>query len=153
MDHYRNILDVYDQAVKEKTRNISASDLEDPQCAEHLDYLLHSVKSLKTIIAMDEASEGGSYGRGYRDGGYRNGGYRDGNGGGYTDGGYGDGGNRGGYGARGRGRNASRDSMGRYTHGDEREEFISRLEELMETAPNEQMRSAAKQALHEAQRV
>lgn len=58
-----------------------------------IDKLAHAVKSLETIIAMNEASEGSS-GRYYNESGrYESGRYSN---------------------ARGRGRNARRDSMGRY---------------------------------------
>lgn len=58
-----------------------------------IDKLAHAVKSLETIIAMNESSEGSS-GRYYNESGrYESGRYSN---------------------ARGRGRNARRDSMGRY---------------------------------------
>ena len=50
---------------------------------------------------------------------------------------------RGGSYARGRGRNARRDSMGRYSSGggySRAEDFRDMLEEAMESAPNEQTR-------------
>lgn len=94
---------------------------------EVIDKLAHTVKNLCKII---EDSEGGDYsmeGRSYRDGGnmggnsYRQGrSYRGGNS----------------Y-ARGRGRNARRDSMGRYSreYSGDAEEMISQLENLMDDAP------------------
>lgn len=95
---------------------------------EIVDKLAHTVKNLDKIIEAYEEEDGyssrsyddsmgGSYRRSYR-GSYRDGG----NGGSYT---------------RGRGRNARRDSMGRYSsdgysrHGD----IAERLRELGEEAP------------------
>lgn len=151
MDHYERLYEMYDAALERKVSMMNSDDLENPQCAEHMDYWLHSMKSLKTIMAMDEA-EGGSYGRrGYREGGYREGGYgnyREGGGSGGGSGGS-SGGGYGGYGARGR--RARRDSMGRYAAGDE--EYIQKLEKLMEEAPNDQMRQSIQRALEEAQRM
>ena len=86
----------------------------------YIQKLTHSLKSVKATIAMmeDEDANGGSY---RNDGSYR---------GGYRGGSY----------ARGRGGNARRDSMGRYSrydgysrHGDMAEE----LRGMMDDAPNE----------------
>ena len=117
--------------ANEKLRNaggkVSSTDM------EYINRLTHSLKSIKATIKMieemDDASyDGGSYQRGYfRDGSYR----------GSYDGSY----------ARGRGRYANRDSMGRYSSmrysregysnaGD----MIDELRELMQDAPDEQTR-------------
>lgn len=102
--------------------------------ADFLDKLTHTMKSLKTTIAMEEASddyseEGGSYARGGNRGGGRS--------------------NRGG-GSNARGRNARRDRMGRYSRDnysregysreDAKEEMVSDLRELMQDAPDERTR-------------
>lgn len=110
---------------------LSAGDL------EYLDKLTHTMKSLKTTIAMIEAENKGYSGR-YWDGRY------------YYDGETNmdnmmnrDSGNS--Y-ARGRGSNAKRDSMGRYSsrrgysRDDAKQEFIEEVEELIEKAPDEQTR-------------
>lgn len=123
--------------ANEKLRNaggkMSTSDL------DYVDRLTHSLKSIKTTIAMMEAEEmdDGSYG----DGSYRMRGYsRDGGSyrGSYDSGSY----------ARGRGRYANRDSMGRYSsrdgysrdgysgHGD----MVEELRGLMEMAPDDATR-------------
>lgn len=102
---------------------------------EVVDKLAHTVKNLDKIIENYEESEysgnmgnmGGSYARGGRD--YRGGSYR-------YDGGMS-------Y-ARGRGRNARRDSMGRYSseRGYSRDgmEMADQLRNLMEDAPDESVR-------------
>ena len=150
MNHLEDLYGMYDAAIRKKTAMLNSDDLENPQCAELMDLWLHSLKSLRTVIAMDEAEGEGSYG-GY--GNYGN--YREGNSGGngggysrdYMRGGY----SEGGYSARGRGRNARRNSMGRYAAGDE--EYIQKLEKLMEEAPNDHMRQTIQRALEEAQRM
>ena len=140
MNHLEDLYGIYDAAIKKKTAMLNSDDLENPQCAELLDLWLHSLKSLRTVIAMDEAEgeseggygsyrEGGSYSRGYGEGGYQ----------------------RSGYGARGRGRNARHNSMGQYAAG--AEDYVRKLEKLMDEAPNDQMREVIQRALDEAQRM
>lgn len=128
---------------------------------EVVDKLAHAIKNLDKIIeAYEEEEEGGSYdggGGGSYDGGgsyrdysrnsYRGGSYDGGGsyrgsydgGGSYRGGSYDDGGSyRGGYSrARGRGRNARRDSMGRYSRAGDLSE---QLRGLMADAPNDQIR-------------
>lgn len=88
---------------------------------EYLDKLTHTAKSLKTIMAMEDA---------YSEGGYS----RD------NDYAY----NRGTSYARGRTGNVRRDSMGRYSreggysYDDARADMVSELRELMNDAPDEQ---------------
>lgn len=94
---------------------------------ETVDKLTHSIKSIDTIIAMEEG--------GYSEDGYEN---------------------ASSY-ARGRGRNARRDSMGRYSSDnysrenrsrrdysmdDSRESMIEKLHEMLDDAPNEKIRNA-----------
>ena len=88
-----------------------------------IDSLSHAIKSLDKIIEKYE-EDGGSYGYDSYEGSYR----------GRS--------NRGSY-ARGRGRNAKRDNMGRYSneggysrHGD----MVEKLREMMMDAPNEEIR-------------
>lgn len=105
---------------------------------EYLDKLTHTLKSIKTTMAMMDA-EGGEYSRGYRDGQY-NGGYGDGDNYGrdsYGRDSYGGDGYGRRYEARGRGRYARRDSMGRYADGGD---MAQQLESLMESAPDERTR-------------
>ena len=84
-----------------------------------VDKLTHAIKSIVTIMAMDE------YGDGYSraDGDYMTSGRR--------------------YSYAGRGRGARRDSMGRYSRGgysydDARDDIVKELRELMNDAPDEQ---------------
>lgn len=116
---------------------LSGSDL------EYVDKLTHTLKSIKTTMAMIEAEEDGYSERGgssreggggsYRGGGSRGGSYRGGSsrrGGSYQGGGSS-------YAQR-------RNSMGQFTRegGSSRDsgEFREMLEEAMESAPNEQIR-------------
>lgn len=101
---------------------------------ETVDKLTHSIKSIETIMAMNE----------YGDYSYENG-----NGGmmsnarGYNSrGGRSYAGNDGMSYARGRGRNARRDSMGRYSNGysydDAKADMIDQIRDIMQDAPDEQ---------------
>lgn len=105
---------------------------------EVVDKLAHALKNLDRIIEVKEMSEGESEAS-YRGGSYRGGGSYAG-GGSYRGGSYSrEGGNS--Y-ARGRGRNARRDSMGRYSsmgysrEGDN-EQAVQQLEEMMQEVPPE----------------
>lgn len=99
---------------------------------DYIDKLTHSLKSIKSVMAMEEAemddgySERG-YSRGYDRGSYR-GSYNDG--GSYAMG-------------RGRGRYANRDSMGRYSRDDGYSRggnMADELRDLAENAPNDQIK-------------
>jgi hypothetical protein len=103
---------------------------------EVIDKLSHAVKNIDKIIEKYEEEEGGSYGYNSYEGSYRMNGRS--NRGSYNNGSY----------ARGRGRNAKRDSMGRYasTNGSYNDgysrnsDIASELRELMMDAPDEQTR-------------
>lgn len=103
---------------------------------ELVDKLSHATKNLDKIIEKyEEEEEGGSYGYNSYENSYRGG---RGNRSNY---------NNGGSYARGRGRNARRDSMGRYSSANSYESGYSRnadiateLRELMMDAPDEQTR-------------
>lgn len=91
---------------------------------EVVDKLAHAIKNIDKIIENYEEEDGSSYGYHYESPGRYN---------------------RGGKGyvyARGRGRNAKRDSMGRYAsegysrHGD----MVEQLREMMMDAPNDEVR-------------
>lgn len=97
--------------------------------ADYIDRLSHTLKSIKSVIKMEEAAEmddGYSermYSRGY-DRSYR---------GSYDDG----------YSNRGRGRYANRDSMGRYSSNDGYSrggDMVDELRGMMQDAPNDQIR-------------
>ena len=99
---------------------------------EYLDKLTHTLKSLKTTIAMMEAEDDGyssDYGYTYAQGGNR-----------------GRGGNRGGRMRSYTGSYARRrrDSMGRYSRD---EDFKGMLEDAMEEAPNESIRQQLRSML------
>lgn len=113
-------LDKANDKMKKGGDNLTAGDL------EYLDKITHAIKSVKTTIAMEESSydDGGSYdsGRSYRGGSSY---------------------------ARGRGRNARRDSMGRYSRDgrsygysrdDAKEELMEHLREMKRMAKDEETR-------------
>lgn len=114
-----------------------------------VDKLAHTVKNLDKIIENDEDGGYSQRGRSYRyDGRVYDGSYDDGT---YDGGSY----------RRGRGRNARRDSMGRYmsdgrsmrrggySRNDGREEMIGELEGLMQDAPNDMTRQRIEQLIGE----
>jgi len=86
--------------------------------------------------AYDNGNMGGNTGGGgsYRGGNY----YR--NGGGSYRGGQGGYSRNGGSYARGRGQNAKRDSMGRYSSNADPQDLVMQIEDLMQDAPNEQIK-------------
>ena len=103
---------------------------------EYIDKLTHTLKSIKTVLAMseyDDYSQAGnsneSYARGGRGGNSNRGGSYESYEGGMSN-------------ARGRGRNARRDSRGRYSseYSRGKEELTEQLYELMEQAPDEHTR-------------
>lgn len=130
-------LDKANDKMKKGGNNLTAGDL------EYLDKITHAIKSVKTTIAMEEASydDGGSY-----DGGSYNRGGRSYDGGSY---------------ARGRGRNARRDSMGRYTRDgrsygysrdDAKEELMEHLREMKKMAKDEETRRMVSEWEHDIER-
>ncbi len=128
------------EKIKKAGGKLSAGDV------EYIDKLTHSLKSIKAVMAMMEDEDGDEMSQRYS-GAYRRG--RSYRGGSYDDGmmSYEDGGQGGSYargGGRGRGSNARRDSMGRYSsrmdgysrHGD----VVESLREVMEEAPDDRTR-------------
>lgn len=130
------------EKVKSSGGKLSSGDV------EYLDKLTHMLKSIKTTKAMMDAEEG--YSSDYDGGNTMNM-----NGGSY---------------ARGRGRNARRDSMGRYSSEgrsynsrmmDNRSydgmsydgDMVSELRELMEEAPNKHIRQKFQQFISEIERM
>lgn len=51
--------------------------------------------------------------------------------------------------ARGRGRNARRDGMGRYSRDDGKQEYIENLREMMQDAPDENTRQSIQRMIHQ----
>lgn len=104
---------------------------------EIVDKLSHTIKNLCKIIEDMEESEGESYAMdGMGGGSYRSSYARNGRGGSYRGGNY----SRRGMSYadnRGRGSNAQRDSMGRYSSADE---YMDDLRDLMESAPDQKTR-------------
>ena len=132
MDYINDLYDLCDTISKEisdanrKIKNaggkMSAGDL------ETIDKMTHTLKSLKTGIAMAEAEDGRSSNRGY-DGNFM-----------HSDG----------YGY-GRGRSARRDSMGRYSsasHG-----LVDELRGMMDDAPNDQIRGEIQRLVDKLERM
>lgn len=134
-------LDKANDKMKKGGNNLTAGDL------EYLDKITHAIKSVKTTIAMEEASyddggnsyDSGSYGRDGRS-------YRSYDGNSY---------------ARGRGRNARRDSMGRYTRDgrsygysrdDAKEELMEHLREMKKMAKDEETRRMVSDWEHDIER-
>lgn len=114
------------------------------------DKLSHALKNVQKIIEYYESM--GEGGGSYDDGSYDDGSYARGRRGGRT------GANQ--YGsyasyARGRGRNARRDSMGRYSReggysrAEGMEEMKSELQELMQSAPNKQVKQKIQELVQE----
>lgn len=109
-----------DELAKYSKKDISASTL------EYVDKLAHAAKNVAKLLEDDDEYSGrGDYSN---RGAYARGGMiHDGGNMAYEGGSY----------ARGRGRNARRDSMGRYSSADS---MISELRELKENAPDERTR-------------
>ena len=107
---------------------------------EVVDKLAHAIKNICKIIEAAEEEEysqrGGRYMYAGGGGSYRGGSYRGGQGGSY---------------ARGRGQNARRDSMGRYSSAGEG--LAEQLEEMMREAPNEQIRQQMQQLVQQLEQM
>lgn len=138
-------LDEYNKKIQNANGKMNMSDL------EVIDKLTHTLKSIKTTIAMMEAEDKGYSGH-YWDGRYYYDGETSMDGGSSNRGSYeGGSSNRGSY---GRGRNANRDRMGRYaergySRADAEEDFKTEIEELMNKAPDEQSRKKLERLMNE----
>jgi len=116
---------------------------------EVIDKLSHAVKNIDKIIEKYEEEEGASYGYGSYEGSYR--------GGRSSRGSY----NNGNSYARGRGRNAKRDSMGRYASANgsyndgysRNSDIASELRELMMDAPDEQTRMEYQRVINKLEQM
>lgn len=136
--------------------------------AESIKYIASAIDHICNIVERMEEEEGYSQRDGggrysYNGGSYRysreggNGGnqggggssYRGGQGGGRYSRNYGGGSSY----ARGRGRNARRDSMGRYSGAAEPEELVEQIEELMQDAPNEQIKQQMQQLVQQLEQM
>ena len=129
------LCDIISRKVREATEKIrnAGGELSGGD-VDYVDKLTHTLKSIKTTIAMIEAEEGSSYRGGNNGGngssykyGYNSGYYYDGN-------------------SYARGRNARRDSMGRYSRNDgysghpDRQEAMEHLRMAMDSAPDDETR-------------
>lgn len=130
-------LERYNEKLSKNGGEMSASDL------EIIDKLTHTLKSVKTTIAMIEAEDkgySGTYwdGKQYYDGQQSMDGMS----------------SRNQSGARGRGSRAKRDSMGRYSRDgysreDAKEDMMNDLYELMENAPDDHTRKKLERFISE----
>lgn len=147
MDYIKTLYElcdmIGDQLADATSRLKSGGGKINNQDADYIDKLTHSMKSVKATIAMVESEDehaDNSYDDGMRNrGSYRGGSYRMPRGSSYRDGrSYDDES----Y-ARGRGRNARRDSMGRYSREDgysRADDMVEDLRGMMESAPDEKTR-------------
>ena len=154
MEHIDGILKLADSEFEAVTKNGKFRSREE---IDSVYKLVDIVKDIYEVWCMEEEMESGEGGMNSRGGSY----YRDGRGGSYRGNYYDDG--MSGYERRGRGRNASRDSRGRYNEGAYRdggmmrrgsyyggnEEFASELRDLMQNAPDDQTRQSIQQMLQQ----
>lgn len=127
---FHNLCDYIKDELKELDRKAASGKLTGQE-VEYADKLAHMKKSLLTVDAMENPDE-----YGYNDN--YNGNYNSN----YSD--------RMGYGARGR--SARRDSRGRYMEGSRvyrDDDMMGELRELMEKAPNEQVRRKYREFISE----
>lgn len=96
-----------------------------------VDKLAHTIKNLDKIIESYEDEYSGAYDDGMMGGGNL----------------------RRYSGARGRGRNARRDSMGRYSRADSTEMMVSELRELMNDAPDERTKMEFKKFIQKMEQM
>lgn len=140
MEDLYELCDIISDEVSEATSKIHQAGGMTAGDVDYIDKLTHTLKSLKTTIAMLESEDGGwSYDDGM-------------NGGSYARGGRGSSYARGDN--RGRGSNARRDSMGRYSsRGYSRADSVKEmLREAMNEAANDREREAIRKALDEMER-
>lgn len=108
-----------------------------------VDKLAHTIKNLDKIIETYEDDYSGAvyYDGSYNDASMRGGSYRDGRT--YPRGSY----------ARGRGRGAKRDSMGRYASADGSDMMIQELRDLMDDAPDERTKMEFKKFIQKMEQM
>lgn len=132
---FHNLCDFIKDELKEMDRKVASGGKLSGQEIEYADKLAHMKKSLLTVDAMENPED-----YGYNDDGYNTG---------YNT-------SMRSYGARGRGRNARRDSMGRYADGSRvyyDDNMMDELHELMNKAPNDQVRQKYREFISEIQRL
>lgn len=107
---------------------------------ETIKYMASAVDHICNIVERDDegySERGDGYSRNM-DGYYRGGYPRNYGGGSY---------------ARGRGRNARRDSMGRYSRDGSNDMMVQQLEDLMQDAPNEQIKQKIQQLVQQIEQM
>lgn len=114
---------------------------------EAIKYTASAIDHICNIVerSEDEEYSGDMMGRVYNDGSYN-----------YGMGSYARGGRRGSSYARGRGRNARRDSMGRYSsegYSRASEGIVMELRDLMEDAPDERIRTEIQSLIHKVEKM
>ena len=122
-DELKHICEILENELANVNKKLDKSDgVLSGDDISYIDKLTHSIKSIKTTMAMMDSEDGYSHEDGRNMGGNYNGRYM-------------------GYSYAGR-RNARRDSMGRYTRGYSRgnEEMLDQVRDLMEQAPDDQTR-------------
>lgn len=122
-DELKHICEILENELANVNKKLDKSDgVLSGDDISYIDKLTHSIKSIKTTMAMMDSEDGYSHEGGRNMGGNYNGRYM-------------------GYSYAGR-RNARRDSMGRYTRGYSRgnEEMLDQVRDLMEQAPDDQTR-------------
>lgn len=132
---FHNLCEYIKDELKELDRKAASGKLS-MQELEYADKLAHMKKSLLTVDAMENPEE--YYGNDYSN--YRNENYSE----------------HGEYGARGRGSNARRDSMGRYAARSRMyrdDDMMGELHELMERAPDERTRRKIEEFISEMKKV
>lgn len=153
---FHNLCDFIKEELRELDRKVASGSGLSMSEVEYADKLSHMKKSILAVEAMENPEE-----YGYNDGGY-NRGYNEGYNDGYSDsssgyGNYSEGNSGSGYGARGRGRNARRDSMSRYATGSrmyrDDKDMMTELQELMNKAPNEQVKQKYQQFISEVKNM
>ena len=132
---FYNLCEYIKDELKELDRKAASGKLS-MQELEYADKLAHMKKSFLAVDAMENPEE--YYGNDYSN--YRNENYRE----------------HGEYGARGRGSNARRDSMGKYATRSRmyRDDFMmGELHELMERAPDERTRRKFEEFISEMKKM
>lgn len=166
LDNLYEIYEYLNNDLREMNERVkSANGKLNNDTLSYIDKLTHAIKSVKTTIAMEEAKNGYSERRYSRDGSYDGGSYDGGSYGGSYDGNsYYSRNSYNSYGGsyeRGRGSNAKRDSMGRYSSergysrdGDKaKEDTIRKLTEFMERTNEPNVRSEIQSYIREFERM
>ena len=135
-DELKHICEILENELANVNKKLDKSDgVLSGDDISYIDKLTHSIKSIKTTIAMMEAEDGGESGR-------------------YMPNSYGMYGTNGGY--NGNSYRRSRDSMGRYTsrRGYSYDDgMIEELRSLMESAPDERTKSEFRQFIAKMEKM